>query len=45
MGAIEYWAKDLKLEIEKGKKDLLKLLNCIIVNDENNNNINEKKVK
>jgi hypothetical protein len=45
VGAIEYCAKDLKLEIENGKKDLLKLLNCVIVNDADNNNINEKKVK
>ena len=44
-GAIEYCAKALKLEIENGKKDLLKLLNCVIVNDADNNNISEKKVK
>ncbi len=41
MGAIEYCAKALKLEIENGKKDLLKLLNCVIVNDADNNNISE----
>jgi len=45
MGAIEYCAKALKLEIENGKKDLLKLLNCVIVNDVDNNNISKKKVK
>jgi len=45
MGAIEYCAKALKLEIENGKKDLLKLLNCVIVNDADNKNISEKKVK
>jgi hypothetical protein len=44
-GAIEYCAKALKLEIENGTKDLLKLLNCVIVNDADNNNISEKKVK
>ena len=27
------------------KKDLLKLLKCVIVNDADNNNISEKKVK
>jgi hypothetical protein len=45
VGAIEYCAKALKLEIENGKKDLLKLLKCVIVNDADDNNINEKKVK
>jgi len=45
MGAIEYCAKALKLEIENGKKDLLKLLNCVIVNDADNKNISEKNVK
>jgi hypothetical protein len=45
MGAIEYCAKALKLEIENGKIDLFKLLNCIIVNEADNININEKKVK
>jgi hypothetical protein len=45
VGAIEYCAKALKIEIEDGKKDLLKLVNCAIVNDADNNNINEKKVK
>jgi hypothetical protein len=45
VGAMEYCAKALKLEIENGKKDLLKLLNCVIVNDADDNNINEKKVK
>jgi len=45
IGAIEYCAKALKLEIENGKKDLLKLLNCVIVNDADNNNVSEKKVK
>jgi hypothetical protein len=42
MGAIEYCAKALKLDIENGKKDLFKLLNCIIVNEADNININEK---
>ena len=45
VGAIEYCAKALKVETENGKKDLLKLLNCVIVNDACNNNINENKVK